>query len=447
LLLLTLAVAPIPLGGNRDWAWSPLAALVGLTLLVDSLGRIAGRRASPALPREMVISMAGVGIAILWAAFQLLPLPSFGAVNSLLSSSAEALGQSASRRMATGAEEAITGIMRLLTYCGVFWLSAQFCRDSRFARRLAWTIVASAVLITLYGLAMQIDNGSCIVLNIAKAPIGSSCAFSGTFRNPDHYAAFAGLGAIVCIAEIQRRLLRIDPSSMNFRLRLRARLAALSASGVAGGASILLIGGLFLSGSKGGAASFLVAVVALVAVLNFASRRRSWATLVSVITISLLVVAVGAIGGEMLAIRLLQFFAHGDSDRLAIYSASLQAIGLRPFAGWGLGSFEGIYTVLQPFSVKLIYTQAHNTFLESAVELGIPVAFCLVGGIVLLVLRCLVGVFQRSRDIHYPAMAVGCAVVVGVHSLFDFSLQIPAVAIGFSALLGMGWAQSRSSRA
>lgn len=446
-MLLTLAITPFPLGGNRDWAWSPLAMLVGATLLLNTLGGLDRRRAPRAPHREMQISMAAVGVAILWAAFQLLSLPSFGSVNSLLSSSAEALGQSAWRRMATGREEALTGIMRLLTYCGVFWLAAQFCRDTGFARRLLWTVVTSAVLITLYGLAMQIDNGSCIVLYIAKAPIGSSCAFSGTFRNPDHYAAFAGLSAIICIAEIQRRLLRIDPSSMNSRLRLRARVAALSgAGGIAGAAAVLLIGGLFLSGSKGGAASFLVAVVALVTILNFANHRRSWATIVAVITISLLVLAIGAIGGEMLATRLLQFIAKGDSDRLAIYSASLQAIGLRPFSGWGLGSFEGIYTVLQPFSVALIYAEAHNTFLESAVELGVPVACCLVIGIALPVVRCLIGVFQRSRDVHYPAIAVGCAVLVGVHSLFDFALQIPAVAIGFSALLGMGWAQSRSSR-
>jgi hypothetical protein len=43
--------------------------------------------------------------------------------------------------------------------------------------------------------------------------------------------------------------------------------------------------------------------------------------------------------------------------------------------------------------------------------------------------------------------AAGCAVIAAGHSLVDFSLQIPAVAIVFAAVLGVGVRQSFSSRA
>ena len=33
LFALTVALAPLPLGSNRDWAWSPLAAVAGILII------------------------------------------------------------------------------------------------------------------------------------------------------------------------------------------------------------------------------------------------------------------------------------------------------------------------------------------------------------------------------------------------------------------------------
>ena len=59
--------------------------------------------------------------------------------------------------------------------------------------------------------------------------------------------------------------------------------------------------------------------------------------------------------------------------------------------------------------------------------------------------QCLHGVFTRRRDVIFPLAASVGAVLVGVHAIFDFGLQIPALAITFAALLGLGCAQSLSS--
>jgi hypothetical protein len=63
-----------------------------------------------------------------------------------------------------------------------------------------------------------------------------------------------------------------------------------------------------------------------------------------------------------------------------------------------------------------------------------------------LALTCLKGVRRRHRDWAYPALGVAASVLTGVHALFDFSLQIPAVAILYACILGIGCAQSSSSR-
>jgi hypothetical protein len=42
----------------------------------------------------------------------------------------------------------------------------------------------------------------------------------------------------------------------------------------------------------------------------------------------------------------------------------------------------------------------------------------------------------------YPAVIAACSVLVAVHSLVDFSLEMPANAATYALLLGVGCAQS-----
>jgi hypothetical protein len=63
-----------------------------------------------------------------------------------------------------------------------------------------------------------------------------------------------------------------------------------------------------------------------------------------------------------------------------------------------------------------------------------------------LALTCLKGVRRRHRDWAFPAIGVAASVLVGVHALLDFSLQIPAVAILYAGIMGIGCAQASSSR-
>ena len=59
---------------------------------------------------------------------------------------------------------------------------------------------------------------------------------------------------------------------------------------------------------------------------------------------------------------------------------------------------------------------------------------------------CWVGIRRRRRDRIYPAIGVAATALVAAHSTVDFSLQIPAVAVSYAFLLGLGCAQSFSTR-
>ncbi len=88
---------------------------------------------------------------------------------------------------------------------------------------------------------------------------------------------------------------------------------------------------------------------------------------------------------------------------------------------------------------------AHDTYIEHLVELGIPATILLYTGPVLLFGMCVRGVFNRRRDQVVPLVASSATVLVGLHSLVDFSLQIPAVAVTYAAILGAGCAQAMRS--
>jgi len=56
---------------------------------------------------------------------------------------------------------------------------------------------------------------------------------------------------------------------------------------------------------------------------------------------------------------------------------------------------------------------------------------------------CLRGALKRRTSRRYlPAAAFSVAAVSILHSVVDFSLQIPAIGFVTAGLLGMGWAQS-----
>jgi O-antigen ligase len=154
-----------------------------------------------------------------------------------------------------------------------------------------------------------------------------------------------------------------------------------------------------------------------------------------------------AISGDVVGKRLVRTFGATDL-RFSIYDVTLDGISERPYLGMGAGTFEQVFAFIRPetFSHRGVIVRAHSTYLENALELGIPAAAALVLAVVLLALVCLRGVRRRRNDAYYPALGFAASVLVGLHSLVDFSLQIPAVSVTYAFVLGLACAQSWGSR-
>ncbi len=134
----------------------------------------------------------------------------------------------------------------------------------------------------------------------------------------------------------------------------------------------------------------------------------------------------------------------GTEGRMAIWNDSIELIRQNPWTGAGLGCFEIAFTRVQ--SVELSYTMdhAHNDYLELVAELGIPAAALLfIALFALAALTVQAALRARSGLARAHALgALGGITALLVHSLADFNLHIPANALVFSVLLGLGTAIS-----
>ena len=133
-------------------------------------------------------------------------------------------------------------------------------------------------------------------------------------------------------------------------------------------------------------------------------------------------------------------------QRVIVFENVQHGITENPILGFGYGTFADSFRLYDRIESPVHYDRAHNTWLENLFELGVPAALALFAAIGGLAIICYRGVRRRHRDWAYPALGAASSVLVGVHALFDFSLQIPAVAILYACILGIGCAQAMSSR-
>jgi O-antigen ligase len=85
---------------------------------------------------------------------------------------------------------------------------------------------------------------------------------------------------------------------------------------------------------------------------------------------------------------------------------------------------------------------AHNTYLENALEIGIPATVALVLSIGWIVLICYSSVLRHRRAAFLPCLGVAATVLAGAHGAVDFGIQIPAVAATYAAIMGAACAQA-----
>ena len=216
-------------------------------------------------------------------------------------------------------------------------------------------------------------------------------------------------------------------------------LASNRTRAVAAAAAAVMLGTIFLSGSRGGMLAILAELILLAALL--VKQKRSLRTAIGV-GVFLVIVAglLTWVGGAELSKRIASVGpSHTEisSDlRTTINRDGLKMFLKRPILGWGLGAFPVVYPQFRTFYTNFFVNEAHDDYLQLLVEMGLLGFGTMLWFLVTLYTRAVKKIGNWTGEI---SGAVTLACMLGstgilVHSVVDFNLQIPANAALFYVL-------------
>jgi O-antigen ligase len=441
-LLWLVALAPLALGANRPWAWNLAATLTALLLLASLLPGQGPRPAFAVAPGRLRLPLLLFTLVCGYILVQLAPLPPDMA-GAEWRRAARLLDVEVLRSASIAPDSGIVALTRLLLNAGVFWLALQTSRRAAAADR---AMLGLALVVGAYALAGVIGYAAGNQRLLWFAKWFHEDSLTGTFVNRNHFATFVGLGFIGALSVCARRAAAAlsGPGRDSWvellsgiRLSTMALVACLPIEMVA----------LLLSRSRAGVAATAVAGSAFLA---GAIWRLGLGRLAAAALVALAVAMVGiyaTLSGAGLRERLANLAGDEHVDaRFPLFARTLDAIADRPWLGHGYGSFEDAFRPHRAPPIDLHFDRAHNTYLELAVELGVPMAALLTLVPLLLVLRAARALRREGPTLYYGWAAACAGLLVGLHALVDFSLQIPAVAMLFATMLGVGCAQSWNLR-
>jgi Ca2+/Na+ antiporter len=371
---------PFAAGEAGKWAWDPLRAQLGQAQATISVAPGATRDALPALALPFLVFLSSL---------------------ALFQGDAEALWLW--RALAYfGAAEAVFGILQ-----HVFFPDLVFLEQKRwYAGSLTATFINRNTAGTFLGLAFLLNLG----------------LFFYYLR--------------------QIRLRQFGADIARFAL---TRLDALVI--VHGALSFCVLVALFLTQSRGAnAAGFLAGVMAFawMARKRLTADRNSKAKGVGRgLARALLAVVALALVFELFAGRVAQRVeGQGAGDvRWCTFASAIEVAEQHPAFGAGFATFQDLFPTYRQSAcsgIDGVWDRAHNFYLEGFLGLGAPFLVALIVGYGALVRTLAHGIGQRNQMRFIPVLTLAAIVLVSLHSLVDFSLQIPGVAVYFAAVLSAG---------
>jgi len=451
-LIALLTWVQFPFGSNRPWAWSLLsllAAAVWLAWMPAGLLRL--DETTWALRRVAVPAMALLAV-ITWAFLQAATITPQSWHHVIWSVLADGTAQATAGAVSMNPFETVTEAMKLSTYVAIGWLAYWLARSHIQARRIFIAVAAVGTCYAIYGMFLSaIGSGQTMVLDDLAPPYQRDV--TGGFIAKNSFATFDGIALAACI------LLLGDAARDTVVATRGIRQLAVTLIQLFLGravflviAAVILFVALVLSDSRGGLLSTLGGLLVIFTFgAVFAARRGTmrWAVTAFAATLGAMVVLF-SISGDSLQTRFDQLVeTRGQEDlRPVFWDAAIHSIEDYPYVGSGLGTFRDSYNLYADRFEPYIIDRAHNDYLELALGLGIPMALLCVGALGWATLICVRGVMTRRRRRLYALGAVSATTIVALHSFVDFSLQMPAVAVLYAVVLGvgLGQAQGRSER-
>jgi O-antigen ligase len=407
-------------GGAFRWTYVPaMGALAASVILLRPAVAPSGMRAVD----------GGLICALIWGAFQTMPLPAslLARLSPRAQATADALrfqgaapAHTLSLNPAATAEALVVSAMAV----AMFWTTRELCarRGPReLIRAIAWAGLAIAIV---------------AVAAVSAAPTrlyaiwdaGERTHPFGPFVNRNHMATWLVMAVLLVVGYTVSRI----------QGRRRSHVSAVDAPMVwLGGAIAAMLIDIVASQSRS-AVLGLIAGALCVAAAALTSRRRTarWAVLAIAIAAAAIVATSPRIGD--LARRFEDSGTTETWSRGTIWRETLPVMQDFPATGVGLGSYGTAMLVYQQSDRQLFFNQAHNQYLQLASEGGVVLVVVL--GIAAVALSAAIAhrirqdVERSSRMFWIRVGAVAGIVGVLVQSVWETGLRLPANGLLFATL-------------
>jgi O-antigen ligase len=434
---LVIIASAFAFGGVQPVAYSLMEIILLLVLLLVLFRR--ARNGSTGLHVPLWPLLFGF-----WVVLEMIPLPASWVIRL---SPARALDPNLAAShwasLSINPHDTALMLMKFVAYVAAFVLAAYFFDFRKRRNILLSALIALGIFEAAYG-TVQYLTGWQKIFTFTKQYY--TFEGTGTYINHNHFAGLLELVLPFLVASIFYRFqLLSEKRAVGGRsqhvpgARDSSGLQALFYLFLA----VILVVGVICSKSRGGIVGTVFSVVLVAVLAQLKTGQRTWLA-----GLVLFLVCVGAYGmwiglGPVFS-RFEEIGQTGYAEsegRLSTWRDDLRLIHDYPVAGTGFGTFGLGFRHYQTEGVNFFFDHAHNDFLELASDTGLVGAALLFLPIFGILARMIASFLNDPRR-YRRAVTLGCIGSVAallVHSVTDFNLQIPANALVFAVVLGIGY--------
>ena len=295
------------------------------------------------------------------------------------------------------------------------------------AVRAAVAVIGGGLIVAVYGIVARTLFGPLLFGRIAVPTVSPF----GPFVSKNHFAGYVEMVALLAMgwaiglmeeARKGKGVLSWVGSARAGRIVAALGLAAALALAIP------------VSQSRGGVLSLVAGLVAFFVLAHRGDQgtlpRRRWVT--AAIGVGVLIAIAQAVLPPEAAQRVATLASSAPdtsaSYRLGLWRDTLRAAAASPIPGQGLGAFQDALPRFKQSAGDLRVEHAENDYLELLVEGGVIAALALAAFLWLLLTTVGKCSAHRGVELGLRFGTAAAGVALGVHSLVDFNLHLPACA-------------------
>lgn len=305
--------------------------------------------------------------------------------------------------------DSLYALVKLFAYIGIYYLVVNEF-DRRWTERVLYIVIAMGAALSCFGILQYAGL-------LGHSWWDPKEFMAATFVNHNHFSGYLELAIPVAAAFLLKRT-------------LARKLFALVAL-------MIMVTALILAQSRG---AWLSLSAALLVMAYLMAKNRTGRQKKALILIALLiaVASLAFFSSDIISERVsgsISAGAEGDSlaTRLKIWQGTLDMIMHNPVIGTGIGTFAWGFPGYRPQGMTAFVNFAHNDYLETACEMGLP-------GLLVMLWIIIVVIKAGVRRKGLSPERLGCVIGVlslSLHAMTDFNFHIPANMLLFTMYLAI----------